>query len=364
MRLLPLLLLALLLASCDSTETTTPPPPEPESPIVAGVDLDVLLAPPTSADLQAITNNLAERAEDVVLLSTQFEEAHRYGGATLRVFSFGTAYPGGLGRMYGAVWVPDAEGPVPVLVVVPDGDGDVSLDDFLTSGPFTTVGETFAQVVFVPPGSALRIGGATYTGGPFQGPAHVLSDFEVDLTRAFLRDLLAPSGSPLDAGRIGYVGFGRGGSVALLMATRPALPNASFAPRVVAALAPFTDYTAPSFRNVVRRLLLDQQPEFPGSEDLAKRVLHPLRDGERSMGDARRDLLRRSPIFWAGALPSLYLRHGADDFVIGSDHSARLADAVPTVNIEIFPEMGHSALLYDENVRRNLANHLMDRLGN
>lgn len=362
MRLLPLLLLAFLLVSCDSAETPTPTP-DPPSPIVAGVDLDVLLAPPTSADLQAITNNLAERAENVVLLSTQLEEVHRYEGATLRVLSFGAAYPGGLGRMYGAVRVPDADGPVPVLVVVPDGEGDVSLDDFLTSGAFTTVGETFAQVVFVPPGSALRIGGATYTGGPFQGPAHVLSDFEVDLTRAFLRTLLVSSGSPLDAQRVGYVGFGRGGSVALLMATRPALPNASFAPRVVAALAPFTDYTAPSFRNVVRRLLLDQLTEFPGGEDLARRVLHPLRDGERSMGDARRDLLRRSPIFWAGALPSLYLRHGADDFVIGSDHSARLADAVPTANIEIFPEVGHSALLYDENVRRNLATYLMDRLG-
>lgn len=366
MRLLPFLLL-LLLAACDSNEVPIPDP-VPEDSVVAGVNLNRLLAAPSPAERDAVETALRQRAEAVEPQGFVVEATLDDGAATVEVVSFTTAAPAGAGRLYGAVRLPDAppgsSERFPVLVVVPDGEGDVEAADFLTAGPFTDLGESFAQVLLAPPGATLRAGGTTYPSEPLPDAAPVLYDYEVDLTRALLAAVLDAHAGDVDSERIGAAGFGRGGTVALLLAARPDGPAYDFDIQVVAALAPFTDYAAPSFRSVVRGLLLDHSPTFPGADDLAAHYLVPLRELALPMEDVREALLRRSPLYFADALPDLFLRHGTADLTIGSDHSARLADAAPAeVNIELFPDLGHDELLADENAQRALVTYLLDRLG-
>lgn len=368
MRLLPFFLFLFLFAACDSAEVPIPEPVPVDS-VVAGVNLNALLATPTGPERSRVQETLGQRAETIVPLDPQRTTGFGDGNASVEVISFTTPFQGSVGRAYGAIRIPSAppgtQPDLPVLLVIPDGEGDVSTTDFLTTGPHTELGEVFAQVLLAPPGHTLRANGTTYASEQLPVPevSPVLYDFEVDFARAMLKAALTRHEDTVDPQRIGYVGFGRGGSVALLTASRPAGSTYTFAPQTVAAIAPFTDFTAPSFRNVVRLLLQDRQPDFPGSDALAERFLHPLREGNLSMGEVREALLRRSPIFFAGGLPALYLRHGADDFVIGSDHSARLADVTGGTNIEIIPEAGHTSVLFDENVQRNLATYLLNRLG-
>ena len=362
---LPLVLL--LLAACDSNEVPIPDP-VPEDSVVAGVNLNRLLAAPTSAEREAVAAALGQRAEAVVPQGFAVEATFGDGAATVEVVSFTTPAPAEAGRLYGAVRLPatppGSPARLPVLVVVPDGDGDVGAEDFLAAGSFAELGEAFVQVVLAPPGATLRAGGTAYASEPLPDAAPVLYDYEVDLARALLAAVLDAHAGAVDRERIGTVGFGRGGTVALLLAARPDGPAYDFAPRAVAALAPFTDYAAPSFRSVVRNVLLDRTTMFPGADDLAARYLVPLRELELPMEDVREALLRRSPRYFADALPDLFLRHGTADLTIGSDHSARLADAAPAeVNIELLPDVGHEELLADENVQRALATYLLDRLG-
>lgn len=362
-----LLLTSLLLAACDSNEVSIPDP-VPEDSVVAGVNLDTLLAEPTAAERSAVLDELGQRAEAVVPQDFEVEATFSDGEASVRVVSFTTPSPSGAGRFYGALRIPEmppgSPARRPVLAVIPAGEGDVHADDFLTSGPFTDLGEDFVQVLFAPPGASLHADGAEYASEPLSEAFTSLYDYEVDLTRALLDAALDEHAGDVDPERIGYVGFGRGGTVALLLATRPDSPAYDFAPQTVVALAPFTDYAAPSFRAVVRDLLLDRASAFPGSADLAERYLLPLREVELPMEDVREALIRRSPVYSADALPALYLRHGTADLVIGSDHSARLADAAPgDLNVELFPEFGHDDLLADEGVQHSLATYLLDRLG-
>lgn len=363
---LPVVLL--LLTACDSNEVPIPDP-VPEDSVVAGVNLNRLLAAPSTAERDAVEAALRQRAEAVVPQGFAVEATFGDGAATVEVVSFTTPAPPGTGRLYGAVRLPDtppgSPERFPVLVVIPEGEGDVGADDFLTAGPFADLGEAFVQVLLAPPGTTLRAGGTAYASEPLPDAAPVLYDFEVDLTRALLGAVLDAHAGDVDPERVGAAGFGRGGTVALLLATRPAGPAYDVAPRAVAALAPFTDYAAPSFRSVVRGVLLDQTTAFPGADDLAARYLVPLRELALPMEDVREALLRRSPLYFAGALPDLFLRHGTADLTIGSDHTARLADAAPgEVNIELLNDVGHDELLADENVQRALATYLLDRLGN
>lgn len=362
----PLLLaFALLWAACDTADPAGPSP-DPVSPVVAGVDLDRLLAPPTEVERGAAADMLAERARTVVPEDVRLEATLSDGGATIEVLSFTT--PVAAGRLHGAVRLPatppGSQALLPVLVVIPSDEEAVALGAFLAEGAFAELGETFVQALFIPPGTALAVGDTAYTSAPLPAALPALYDYEVDLTRAFLKSAIERHEDDLDTERMGYVGLGRGGTVALLLATRPASPSYSFAPAAVAALAPFTDYAAPSFRPVVRDLLLDRPSPFPGADDLAARYLHPLRDLLLPMEDVREALLRRSPLYVADALPDVFLLHGTDDFVIGSDHSARLVERVrDRATFEFLPETGHDALFANPAAQFALASYLLRRLG-
>lgn len=364
---LPLFFLAALLglAACDSAPLPAPSP-EPEPPIVAGVDLDRLLAPPTPAEHKAVADTFAARAQALVPEDVRLEATRSDGEATLEVLSF--SVPGGTGRFYGAVHLPatppGSQERLPLLVVVPSEEDAVRPDDFLTERAFAGVGDAFVQVLFAPPGRALAVGETTYTSAALPASLPALYDYEVDLTRAFLKTVFDRHEDELDDERIGAVGFGRGGTVALLLAARPASAVYPFAPAAVAALAPFTDYAAPSFRTVVRDLLLDRPSPFPGAEDLATRYLRPLRDRLLPVEDVREALLRRSPLYFSDALPDVLLLHGSADAVIGSDHTARLVDHVRSrATFDFLSEVGHDALFEDPVAQSVLASYLLNRLG-
>lgn len=370
MRLLvPLVLTAsFAFAACDSSAPTAPPPsPTPVDDIVEGVDLDPLLAPPTAEERAEVSLDFAERGRDLVPVDTRTEATSRVEGGTLHILSFAIPDLAGAARFYGIARLPELPPGsalrLPVLALAPADASAFGSDDFLTTGAYATLGESFVQVLAIPPGGTFQTTRATYRSADL--PAAFLSvyDYEVDLARAALKAALAVHADTVDPARIGYVGFGRGATVMLLMATRPGTPAYPFAPLAVAALAPFTDYAAPSFRSVVRSILRDGSPRFPGSAALGERVLHPLRDRALPLPDAREVLLRIAPLYAADRLPSVFLRHGANDNVIDSDHTERLISLVrDRASSEILPNLTHRTLFEDLEVQQSLARYLTDEV--
>lgn len=340
-----------------------PPPPPPPSPIVAGVNLDTLLSPPTADERTLINAELTQRSQAVVPEGFRIESQNSGEDATVQVVSFTSPFPAGLGRCYGAVRIPPIPSGsakrLPILLVIPAGEGSVSTAQFLTTGPYTQLGEAFIQVIFAAPGATLRNGSREFDSSPMPGSFFSLYDYEVDLVRALMQSVLDSQSDIVDLSRIGYVGFGRGGTVAFLLASRPLSSAYPFQAKSIAALAPFADYTAPSFRNVVRRVLLDQRPQFPGIESIAERYIRPLRDRERPRADVREAFLRWSPVFDAPSVSSVFLRHGEGDIVIGSDHSDRLASVLSGENYLSVTEQTHEGLFEDQGVRRSVANFLL-----
>lgn len=363
-----LCLLALLaLAACDSGDPADLPTPPSGDEIVAGVNLtDLLDARPTSEERTAVAAEWAARAATVEPVAFRVESETAQEGATVRVVSFGVA---GLdpalaeaGSFFGALRIPDRPpgepGNPPLVVVFPEqADDAASLDDFLTDGPYAPLGEAFVQVLIALPGAQLQVGGTTYASRVLPETLPAFLDYEIDLARALLLAALPEA----DAERLGAVGFGIGAARALLLAERPVSPLYPFALRAVADLAGFTDFRAPSFRDVVRRVLRDEPTAFPGADALAALVLVPLRERILPLEDARRALLLRSPVYFAAGLPQVFIRHGEVDIVIGDDHSARLIGEVRArANFEILPDAGHEEVFADFGVQQALARFLQE----
>jgi dipeptidyl aminopeptidase/acylaminoacyl peptidase len=96
---------------------------------------------------------------------------------------------------------------------------------------------------------------------------------------------------------------------------------------VVSFAAP-TDFFLPQVRRLAERAMRVPLRRLPGANHLADSVLFGLRDGRISVADARRELLRRSPAWFAHRLPPTQAHHGTDDDKVPVAHSDRLADAV------------------------------------
>ena len=365
-RALFVLSLALALFGCDSDSTPPPPPSGDDDSIVAGVDLDVLLAPPTSEERNQAAVDFATRALSVLPEDVTTESEQDVDGATLRVISY-AAPSVGTGRFYGLVRLPDrppgSQLHLPVLVVAPDGSGPVRPSSLFTEGPFAPLGDASIQIMPVAPGRTLEFGDATYTSSTLPDAFFAPFDYEVDLARALVKLVLDDPANRADAERIGAVGAGRGGTVALHLAARPASPAYDFDVRAVAALGPFTDYAAPSFRNTVRRLLLDESVPFPAADAIAARYLLPLRDRMLPLEDVREALVRWSPRYFADALPETLLRHAKPDIVIGTDHSERLSVMLSgRVNFVALEDTRHDLLLEDARVQATLVSFLFDQV--
>lgn len=314
-----LLLLALTLAACSDAPPVVGCDDNPScvpggDEILAGVNLTTLFEPAaTPAEVaEARLRRDAAATPGALTQTTLATDPDGTQWVLLTLESGGAAVVRALARIPGPAGRVD---PLPTLLLLPDGQNVEAAEGvFLTAPGFRTLVDGTLQILVAYRGETLTFRGQSYA-----------SDLVADPYGADVNDVLALAGLAgqvfrANAGRLGAVGFGRGGTVALLAAQRSALFRA-----VVTFGAP-TDLLAPSFRDETRIVLSGRSPTtpFPGLSGLVAPVL-ALRDDEISEAEARLRLIARSPRYFVPDLPTTLLLHAVPDDTVPTDQGRRMA---------------------------------------
>lgn len=322
LRFLFVALLALIFAACDGGGA-----PAERDQIASGVNLTRLFAPANAGEIQAVRAQWTARAAATQGVSGTIVSQTTIGGATVYVVSHQvTTGPGAPLTHYGLVRIPAGAVARPVLVVHHGGDNglDVSAQSANTGlvQMVAAFPDLFAQTVQVLPvyrSEELRTAGFAALGGPYRaGGSASPWDYDVDDSMALLSAVLGLFPVQTDAGRVGALGFSRGGNVALLQAVRDSRIDA------------VTNYYGPSdfynqdIQNLGIGLLagLPSALSLPGGRFLLENVLAPLRgaDGRYNpnadYASARLEVVRRSASLFTADLPPTQVHHHRRDPVV------------------------------------------------
>ncbi len=342
---LPTILAALLLISaCDDSTA-------PADRIVEGIDFEVLFAPPTAAEVNAVLAEWSGRDVTAQSVNVVAMSAEQIGGvpATLRILSH--AVDGA--THYGAVLAADnvVPGTMPVLIYLHGGDGGVDIDELLNLLPIVLGLNESAYVLVAPSfrSEPLEFGGTTYLSEGEPSPW----DRDVDDALALLNAVLAntPQANP---DRIGILGLSRGAAVGLLMAARD--------PRIDVVVEFFgpTDFFGPFVQEVVEEALRGSPRDLPGLAYLNAEFIQPLKRGEFTIAEMRPELVRRSPVYFADRLPDLQIHHGTADDVVPVGEAERLIEVMvalgrgePDFESYLYPGGTHNPLTLSGSIPRS-----------
>jgi dipeptidyl aminopeptidase/acylaminoacyl peptidase len=324
----------------------------PADRIVEGVNVTRLFARPSQAEIDAIlgewaTRDPQARAIQEIESSTIFLDTTP---AALRIVSHEVD---GV-RHVGAIVAPANAAPasLPVLVVAHGGDNGVDLDGALQLLDIA-LGDLRDDFVLVAPSfrsEPLSFSGRQYVSEGEPSPW----DRDVDDALALLNVALTTTPAA-DAERIGVLGLSRGACVGLLMAIRD--------PRIDLVIEFFgpTDFFGPFVQEVAEEALRGQPRNLPGVNHLNGTVIEPLKRGELTIADARPELLRRSPVYFARLLSQVQVHHGTADVVVPVGEATRLIEVMralgrtaPAFESYIYVGGGHDPLSLPGSVERSL----------
>ena len=156
-----------------------------------------------------------------------------------------------------------------------------------------------------------------------------------------------------DPDRVGFIGHGRGGTVALLAGARTNVDD------YILSLAAPTSFFLPTVQEAARLYLLGQPFNgFPGLRDVLDATVGQVRDGTSTVEEARLDLLARSPALFSSPLPSarppafLFAAHGQIDSVVPDEHTGALDPLIrQTGGLYLsLPEVDHETILQNSQV--------------
>ena len=353
-RLLSLLAVLLALPACGDVIVDPPPactpgvdcPGDPE--LINGVNVDRLLGLVTS------TEATAARAEWPGATPTYQAELRllRTDPDGTRLYVLSADRPV---ETHALVRVPGPAGantPLPVVLVLPRSAAATEAD-FLTQAADEPLASRWVQVMPTYRGGTLRVeGGAGETFSSPQPPSPYLGDVTDALGLLGVALGRAPRTDP---SRVGAVGFGRGGGVALLAAMRTGSPL-----RAVGTLAApsdlFVETTA--IRDALRGDPL--RTALPGFAAVADTALAPLLTETLGIEGARARLIARSPRYHVGLLPPTVALHGRSDGIVVFEHGRRLGGALGQEGGSAFvtTEDDHTGLFGNAAARTTLATHL------
>ena len=334
-------LLALALSACDSTDVVETPV-EPVGPVVGGVDFGRLFAEPSAADVAAVEADWDAR--DTRAADARVVGQAQAGGATLYVVEHRTVVANGPAvTHYGVVRVPDGADDAPVLVVHHGGDDGFSVAATTSNtgvanfaAVFGPVAEETVQVFPVYRSETINTSALPALGGPYTAAGDASPwDYDVDDAIALLDAALDLFDDETDDDRVGAIGFSRGANVAVLQGLRDDRVDA-----VVDYYGPADFYNDGARQLAVAILgpedsgLYRQAIQLPGAAYLLDEVLAPLRgadgafDGASDYARGRREVLRRSPGFFADRLPETQVHHHYRDGVVPFVFSTAFAERV------------------------------------
>lgn len=299
--LLALGALAVGLGGCDSGSCERSglgcPATEPgDGPVVAGVDLGALFAAPRGEEIEAVLAGW-QSAPDSAAQLREVAVVELGGRETVRVVE---GLRPGLGVAFvGAVRQPPREpGDArqrPLLLVLGDGP-DADVDELIRDLAVREDLQDDVVMVFLAyRGGALRVGGRSFASAAPPDP--YAADGED--AWAFVTGLGGIVDDPtIDFDRLAIVGHGRGGNVALLEAAR-ARERGRGVPSYVLVLSAPSSFFTPTAQFSARQAL-EGRPvgSLPAVGGVLEATALAVRDGERSVAEARLGLLRRSGAFF------------------------------------------------------------------
>ncbi|HSM35514.1 MAG TPA: hypothetical protein VK837_03880 [Longimicrobiales bacterium] len=310
-----LALLAIAIAACGDDGGT-----EPNGRVVAGVDLDVLFAPATASEIDAVLADWAGRSPIASGYQVESVDTSAAAGVDLEIRVVSHTVDGN--RHYGAFVVPfgpNADpGPLPIVGYLHGGDDGFSVSDVtLVSGQASSLA---GSVVWVAP--SFRSEELRYAGGALTSEGDA-SPWDRDVDDALALLAVAAAEVPeADASRVALLGLSRGAGVALLMAERD--PSIDM---VVEFFGP-TDFFGAFVQEVVADALRGTVRDLPGLEVLNAEFIVPLREGATTIQAVRAELVRRSAVLFADRLPDLQVHHGELDPVVAVSQAESLIDTM------------------------------------
>lgn len=307
-----------------------------------GIDLDVLFAPATSAEIAAISSEWAGRTPDAVDVSVELDTTVSILALEARVRVVSHRVEGTV-RHFGAVITPTSiTGPAPVILYTHGGASGVGLDQVLFTVP--GLGDRADEFVWVVPSfrsESLTFGARSWTSEGTGSPW----DRDVDDAIALL-DATFEVEPQADSARVGVLGFSRGAGVGLLMGIRDDRID-----RIVEFFGP-TDFFGPYVQEVVEEALDGTPRDLPGMVDLDRDVLQPLVNGQIDLATTRLELVRRSSVLFADRLPAVQIHHGTADAVVSVSQAESLISALEA---EGRTDPDFQAFLYEDGTHNPLA---------
>ena len=304
-RLLPIVLLGLLVG-CDQAG-------DPVKPAADAIDLeaklDDLFAPPTTAEVEAIRADWAQRDVSAAEVTIELIESYPLSEtpATLRIVSHSV----GEVLHYGSILAPDsaATGSLPILMYLHGGDSGVEVDDIALV--IFALGELRDNFVYVIP--SFRSEPLEYEDREWisTGPGGHW-DYDVDDALALLNVALEITPQAKIEG-LSIVGGSRGAGVALLAGIRDERVE-----NIVALFGP-TDFFDDWVREIAREAAMGSPRDLTGVAHIDTTFIQPYMRGKIDLAEVRLELVRRSSVLFAEDLPAVQLHHGdADETVVVS----------------------------------------------
>ncbi len=299
-----------------------------DDPVVAGVHVDSLFAPPTGAEIAAVEAAWATPPDEpaALRLAATLDLGDR---ETVRVVE-GVAPGAPVPLFVGAIRQPPREAgdarTRPLLLVLGDGpDADVSalIRDLAIREDLK---DEVVMLFLAYRGGTLRVGDRSFSSAA--PPSVYDGDAEDALTLVSglddVGDLVG-----VDPSRLAVVGHGRGGNVALLMAAR-AKARGQTVPQYVLSLAAPTSFFTPRVAALARDYLMGQSPDdLPGLQSVLDATAGRVQSGAATIREARIGLLRRSaaPFYGPGRRfvpPFVFAAYGVNDLLVPLEQARAL----------------------------------------
>ncbi len=287
-------------------------------------ELENIFAAPRAAELEAVRADWSVRDTSPVDVLVEFAEAYPLNDtpAALRVVS----HQVGEARHYGAILAPDsaAPGTLPVLMYLHGGESGVDVSDVDIIGHF--LGELRDRFVYVIP--SFRSEKLAYddnvwvSTGP---PGHW--DYDVDDALALLNVALELTPQAKPEG-VSVIGASRGAGVAMLAGIRDERVE-----NIVAFFGP-TDFFDDWVRQIVREAALGRPRRLTGVDYMDSTFVQPYLRGEIGVAELRLELVRRSSVLFAEALPAVQLHHGDSDETVAVSQAYSMIRAMEALGRE------------------------------
>jgi dienelactone hydrolase len=296
-----------------------------------GIDTNVLFAPPTQAEIEAVKADWQNR--DLSVNGFRIEQTIHLSenGPVLQFVSFLV----NTNREYGALIIPNASATLPVYLFLNGYSNDNPVNQHnlvINTSPTASIPFIYAIPALRGQTLLLTINGKEYSSPPSEGRHSDAFDGATDDAIAFLNVIQAYF-PQADANSVAVRGGSRGGTVALLMSERDK------GVKLAVGVAFPTD-------------LIGLTAKHQNDPTYKSQFLQDLMDGSMSVTETRQKMIASSPLFFCESLPKTQIHFGSEDMITPAEQGDLLHNRLKELGLESILEF----YTYQGKSHTNIAN--------